>query len=208
MLAVIQLRIGVIVMHDAVRDHLIQNALPAATDYAEAEAALSAAYQADSGPAAWAQAARLAKRRAAELAIALDGLADRFKTVSGLSLTKIRNDIDASCYWPGSSSLRAGAYARVRGVAQAYKHADLNDPSLPITSDSDVLVVALGYGLDGYGVGKFSGVEVLVRDKSGTVWKFLGDVPCVFSAWFKFLAANGTILSDEAFEVCGLQVHP
>lgn len=35
----------------------------------------------------------------------------------------------------------------------------LTDPTLPITSDNDVLVVALGYGPDGYGVGKFDGEE-------------------------------------------------
>ncbi len=32
-----------------------------------------------------------------------------------------------------------------------------NDSRLPITSDDDVLVVGLGYGLDGFGVGKYGG---------------------------------------------------
>lgn len=62
----------------------------------------------------------------------------------------------------------------MRGVANAYKHQNLSDPTLPITSDADVLVVGLGYGLDG--VGKFGGVEVIVRESAGPSLKFLGDV--------------------------------
>jgi len=30
------------------------------------------------------------------------------------------------------------------------KHTNLSDPSLPIASEKDVLVVALGYGVEGY----------------------------------------------------------
>ena len=39
----------------------------------------------------------------------------------------------------------------------------LTDTSLPISSINDVLVVGLGFGLDGYGVGKFGDVEVIVH---------------------------------------------
>jgi len=55
---------------------------------------------------------------------------------------------------PNSMTPRVGALERVRGVANAYKHQNLNDPKLPISSDADVLVVGSGYGVDGYGVGK------------------------------------------------------
>ena len=71
-----------------------------------------------------------------------------------------------------------------------------------------MLVVELGYGLDGYGVGKFGGVEVLVRDKTGTSWKFLGDAPTVVGAWFRFLSVNGGVLPSGPIQVCGLQVYP
>jgi hypothetical protein len=51
-------------------DHFIQNVIPAADDYNAAEDALSHAYRRDPQDAAWAAEARLAKRKAAELAIA------------------------------------------------------------------------------------------------------------------------------------------
>ncbi len=77
-----------------------------------------------------------------------------------------------------------------------------------IHSFEDVLVVGLGFGLDGFGVGKYSGVEVLVRDKSGTSWKFLGDVPTVICAWFRFLRQSGIVSPSTAFHACGIQVYP
>ena len=71
-----------------------------------------------------------------------------------------------------------------------------------------MLVVGLGYGLDGWGVGKFGGVEVLVRETSGDTLKFLGDAPVSIAAWFNFLAAHGAVLPAGTFRCCGLQVHP
>jgi hypothetical protein len=96
----------------------------------------------------------------------------------------------------------------VRGVANAYKHQDLNDPTLPITSDAEVLVIGLGYGLDGFGVGKRGGVEVLVHETGGDKFKFLGDVPTAIAAWFEFLAVNGATLPAGPHQCCNLQVHP
>lgn len=189
-------------------DHLIQNVLAAARDYEAAERDLTAAFQADNDPAAWEAEARTAKRRAAEVAIAIDGLAERCKAELGLSLTQIRTDVSSLCTWPGSGSPRAGALDRVRGVANAYKHQNLSDPSLPISSDADVLVVGLGYGLDGFGVGKFSGVEVLVRETGGTTYKFMGDLPVAIAAWFKFLAQHGATLPSGSFQLFGLQLRP
>lgn len=172
-------------------DHLIHNVLPAAADYAAAEQELSTAHRADATPASWETAARTAKRRAAELAIAIDGLTDRAEAPLGLSKPDIRNAISALCYWPGTTNLRAGAHDRIRGVANAYKHQNLRDATLPITSDADVLVVGAGFGVDGWGVGKYGGVEVLVRERGGDVRKFLGDAPTAVSAWFRFLAGHG-----------------
>jgi hypothetical protein len=188
-------------------DHLIQNVLAAAGDNDAAEQALSQAYSADQTPAAWETAARLAKRRAAEAAIAIDGLTDRAAAELGRSKTNLRTDIAALCFWPGSTILRAGAHDRVRGVSNAYKHQDLCDPTLPITSDADILVVGLGYGLDGYGVGKFGGVEVLVHETGGDRYKFLGDVPTAVAAWFRYLAQNGAVLPPGPLRCCDIDVH-
>jgi hypothetical protein len=189
-------------------DHLLHNVLPAAADYAAAEDELSMAYRADPTPAAWEAPARTAKRRAAELAVAIDGLTDRCAAELGISKTAVRKSMAALCFWPSGTSLRAGAHDRVRGVAGVYKHQSLSDPTLPIASDTDVLVVGLGYGLDGFGVGKPRGVGVLAQERSGAKWKFLGDAPVAISAWFKYLAAYGAPLPAQPQTVCGLQVHP
>lgn len=122
-------------------DHLIHNVLPAAADYSAAEGILTQTFSADNTPAAWDAAARTAKRRAAEVAIAIDALTDRCYGELGLTKAVVRNDISALCVWPGSTTARAGAHDRIRGVSNAYKHQNLNDPALPITSENDVLVV-------------------------------------------------------------------
>jgi hypothetical protein len=190
-------------------DHLVHNVLAAAADYYAAEQALTQAYSSDPVPASWEAAARTAKRRAADVAIAIDGLTDRCATELTRSKTRIRTDISALCLWPGSSADRLGAHNRVRGVAQAYKHQDLTDPTLPIASNNEVLAVGSGWGMDGYGVGKYGGVpEVLVHETGGDRFKFLGDVPTAIAAWFKFLAANGATLPTGPIQVGNLQVHP
>jgi hypothetical protein len=195
-------------MLESAVDHLIYNTLPSAVDYRAAEEALSRAYNQCPQPTSWEEQARLAKRRAKELAIAIDGLADRCKQELALSLTQIRGHVAALCAWPGTGAVRADCLERVRGVANAYKHQNLSDPALPITSDADILVVVPGYGLDGYGVGKFSGVEVLIQEKTEKTWKFLGDAPVAVAAWFRFLGSKGAIVPNGPFHVCGLQVHP
>ncbi|MFZ1010638.1 MAG: hypothetical protein WAN65_27615, partial [Candidatus Sulfotelmatobacter sp.] len=58
-------------------------------------------------------------------------------------------------------------------VANAYKHDKLHDPKHPIRSDDDVLVVGAGYGIDGFGLGKFGGIEVIVHQTNGEQRKFL-----------------------------------
>jgi len=193
---------------DVAVDHLIHNVLPAAADYEAAENALSLAYAEDPTPDRWEAAARLTKRRAAELAIAIDGLTDRSEIDLGGTKGQIRNLVAALCNWPGTSAGRPDCLERVRGVANAYKHANLNDPNLPISSEADVLVVSTGFGVDAYGAGKFGGVEVILRDKAGTSWKFLADAPVALVGWFRFLQAQGAALPSGPYKVCNLQVHP
>ena len=106
--------------------------LSAADDYLAAEDALSAAYAADPTPAAWEAAGWDAKRRAADLAIAIDGLTDRCALDLGRNKPAIRSAIAKLCVWPGTSLKRVGCMERIRGVANAYKHSQLSDPTLPI----------------------------------------------------------------------------
>jgi len=195
-------------MLDSAADHLIHNVLPSARDYDAAEDTLSQAYTRDPSPAAWETEARAAKRHAANLAIAIDGLTDRCFNELGLSKEAIRDAVSTLCIWPGTEFLRTGAIERIRGVANAYKHENLRDPTLPITSDRDVLVVGLGWGVETYGAGKYGGVEVIVHDKVGEQWKFLADAPVAISAWMHFLKARGASLPDVPHTVCGFQLRP
>jgi hypothetical protein len=48
----------------------------------------------------------------------------------------------------------------------------------------------------------------LVREKSGQLWKFLGDAPVATAAWFGFLTAHGAALPAGPYRVCGVQVYP
>jgi hypothetical protein len=120
--------------------HLLDNVLPAAADDEAAEQALSEAFVTDQAAGHWEVAAVLAKRRAAELAISIDGLTDRTSIETGLSKIEIRRRVRSLCLWPGSMTPRLESLERIRGVACAYRHANLTDPSLPISSDADVLV--------------------------------------------------------------------
>jgi len=151
--------------------------------------------------------AQLAFRRAAEAAIAIDGLIDRAAEETLRTKKQIRSEISAICVWPKSSLAREGALDRIRAAANAYKHRTLDDPTLPIKSEDDILVVGAPYGTDVFGGGKYGGAEVLVREPgTGTVWKFLVDCPVVIGAWLSFLRHHGAALGAGPFLVCGLEV--
>jgi hypothetical protein len=100
-------------MLDSAVDHLIHNVLSSAADYGAAEIALSQAYATDSAPAMWDTAARDAKRQAAHLAIAIDGLPDRCMTELGASKTAIRASVATLCVWPGTKFVRPGCIEQV-----------------------------------------------------------------------------------------------
>lgn len=192
----------------SVLDHLLTNVLPAADEYAEAERQLSEAFSQDENAANWKAAADRAKRRASDLAVAIDGLTDRAHIATGTSKTAIRKSVGDLCLWPGGESPRTDALERVRAIANAYKHQELTDTSLPISSERDVLALGAGFGVDGWGVGKFGGVEVLITDKSGKTWKFLGDAVVSIAAWFRFLNAAGISLPTDPVHSLNVQVHP
>lgn len=183
-------------------DHLLHHVLAAVTEYEAAEANLSKAHA--SGK--WEVEATIARRKAAELAIAIDGLADRAQHELRVPLDNIRADVSGLCFWPGGNQVRKQAFERVHGVANAYKHSELTKKTHVIASFDDVLAVGLGYGVDGFGVGKFNGVEVLVKDKSGQMRKFLGDVPAVLNGWFHYLRDKGAVLPSQTCRICGVDV--
>jgi hypothetical protein len=191
---------------DQIVDHLIQNVLPAARDYEDAENRLSEAFRAANEDQSKCNSeSRTAKRRAAEVSIAIDGLADRAARCLGLTPNEVRAEVTALSSIDGTH--RCGCVDRVCAVANVYKHFLLTDPKHPITSDSDVLVVGAGYGIDGYGIGKPGGVEVIVHQSDGQQRKFLGDVPFAIAGWFSFLTQRGATLPTEKFKVCGLYVN-
>lgn len=186
--------------------HLLGNVLSAAEEYAEAERRLSQAFNEDQTLSHRERTADDAKRRASDLAVAIDGLADRAMNDTGIPIDAIRQQVGALCVWPGTTTARVNALERVRGVANAYKHQILSDKKLPITSEKDVLALGVGYGQDGFGVGKFGGVEVFVVDKNGKSWKFLGDAPVSIAAWFQFLKARGVPLPPNPIHALGVKV--
>jgi hypothetical protein len=185
--------------------HLLTNVLPAANDYERAEIELSHAFARNADPSTWEREGQQAKRRAAEVAIAIDGLADRAASVLGLAAEQVRQQVASRCIV--GDVKRDGCIERVCAVANAYKHSGPLNAKHPITSESDVLATGAGFGIDGFRVGKFSGIEVLVNQKDGTVRKFLGDVPWSIAGWFNFLADQATRLPSEEFLVCGLVVN-
>jgi hypothetical protein len=195
-------------MLDRTVEHLIHKVLPAAVDYDAAEHALSVAYAADPTLDAWEAAGWDAKRRASDLAIAIDGLTDRCAIDLGHSKSAIRSAVAKLCLWPGTNFERAGCLERIQAVASAHRHGELHDKKLPLASDKDVLAVGLGYGMEGYGVGKYGGPEVIVREKDGEHWKFLGDVPVAVAAWMRFLSGHGATFSAGPYFVCNVQVYP
>src|SRR5215467_10946964 len=151
--------------------HLMTNVLPAARDYEQAEDELSHAFARDADPKTWQQEGQQAKRRAAEVAIAIDGLADRAAAALGLTPEDVRKQVARRCVIGGAT--RPGSIERVCAVANAYKHPGPLHTRHPITSESDVLATGAGYGIDAFGVGKFSGGEVLVNQKDGCA-----KIPC------------------------------
>lgn len=178
--------------------HLIDYVLPAASEYDAAEASLSEAYVTG----IWASAAKKAMRKAAEAAVAIDGLRDRAQHEFQIDKKAIWKDIGLLC------SPREGAPRRAYSVANAYRHSMVNRKGNVIASFEDLLTVSSGYGTEAYGVGKRGFVEVFIKDANGQLWKYLGDVPTVVAAWFRFLNHRNVVLPTETYRVCGVQVHP
>lgn len=92
-------------------------------------------------------------RQASNCAIAIDGLRDRWAKEIGLKRKDIDSLVAPFCTFE-DGSMRADCLKRIRGTANAFKHAVVDDPDLPIASEDGVVVLGRGFGLDGFGVGK------------------------------------------------------
>jgi len=187
-------------------DFLLDYVLAAAHDYYAAELALTQAFAPTKNITNCQPQANLAIRRACEACVAIDGLTDRAHIETGQSMTAIRTAIDPLCIINGYH--RAGAFVRVSAAANAYKHSDLTHPRHPISSFGHILAVGAGYGVDGFGIGKYSGVEVILTLTNGTQRKMLGDLPYAVRGWLSFLRANGAPLPTGPFKVCNVTVWP
>jgi hypothetical protein len=141
--------------------HLLNNVIPAARDYEQAEDELTRAFARNPDPNSWAEEAQRAKRRAAEVAIAIDGLADRAASALGLTPDEVRAQVGHRSVIGGTA--RPGCIDRVCAVANAYKHSGPLRAKHPINSESDVLGTGAGYGTDGYGVGREESFAAPVR---------------------------------------------
>jgi hypothetical protein len=187
-----------------VLNHLMANVLPAARDYEQAEIELSKAFERNPDPKSWEQESQRAKRRAAEVSLAIDGLADRAAAVLAVVPDTVRSRVVPFCEIDGVK--RDGCIERICAIANAYKHSGPLNAKHPINSESDILATGAGYGIDAFGSGKFSGVEVLVNQRDGTTRKVLADVPYSIAGWFRFLAGLGVSLPPEENHVCGMLV--
>jgi len=187
-------------------DFLLDFVLPAADDYLAAENALSQAFAAAQNVALCQLQANLAIRRACEVAIAIDGLTDRAHIETAQSMAVIRASVDTLSVINGNQ--RQDAFARVSAAANAYKHSNLANPRHPITSFGNILAVGAGYGIDGYGIGKYADVEVILTQNNGTQRKFLGDVPYSIRGWLSYLQLNGATLPTATITVCQVTVWP
>src|SRR6202035_1422240 len=98
-------------------NHLLNNVLPAARDYERAEGELSAASTRNADPQSWTMEGQQAKRRAAEVAIAIDGLADRAASALGMTPDEVRNQVSQLCTL--GTAHRSGCIDRVCAVANA-----------------------------------------------------------------------------------------
>lgn len=177
--------------------HFVEIALPEAAAYEKAELDLSSAYLQHRDLSLCSRQAVDARRIAGNLAVAIDGLADRAALDLGGSTTRaqaIQLVSPSVTFGPGGLD-RPDCLKRITGTAVVRRHAIAKDPKVLIKSEDDVLAVGLGYGLDAYGVGKDGGPEVLVQDAAGQKWKFLGDAYCALSGWAQFLSSRGVPLN-------------
>ena len=186
--------------------YLLDIVLPSAAEYEEAELELSAVVE-RCDAAARVDAEKKTKRRGGACAVAIDSLSDRAAREFGMSKTEVRACVSALCVLPnGGGDLRDGSLTRMEAIAVVHKHEVASNPALPIKTDQDVLVCGSGWGVDGYGVGKYGGIELLARLSDGSAYKVLGDVPAAINGWAQFLSARGVTMPGVQRTVCGLPI--
>lgn len=179
--------------------HFGQEVLPRVTAYGRAENKLSDAAR-NHGFDKDAIESIEACSAAFDLAVALDGLADRLAHERDLPNRRAAlAEVRPLCRF--ATVPRPEALYRNTGIAVAYKHYSVSDPNLPVNGLEDILCAGLGYGLDGFGVGKIDGPEVIVWDRGGIGWKYLGDAAAVLAGWSMMLSTldGGYRVSDQLY---------
>ncbi len=146
-------------------------------------------------------------RKAKDLAISIDGLADRYGLITKQSRAEIIKLVQPYCTMGIGGSLRNDCLNRIRSVAVVHRHGIAHDPSLPIRDESDILYIGSSYGKDAYGVGKYSGEEVFARDASGEEYKFLADSAASIFGWFVFTGKKGLPIVRLEQSVLGIDLN-
>jgi hypothetical protein len=194
-------------MASNVLSHFVDNVLPSIADYEKAEDELSEAYRQSDGDATkWEWAGKTAKRKAADAAVAIDGLADRAAKAFGGTADAVRADVAVLCVVNGIA--RPGSIERLCAVANAYKHDGPLRSKHPIASDQDILSAGAGWGVDAYGSGKYGGVEVLATQRNGEVKKVMADLPYGVAGWLNYMATHGLVVPEPSYKICGIVVTP
>ncbi len=193
-------------MASKVLSHFIDNVLPAIADYEKAEDELTEAHRQSGGDAKkWEEAGKTAKRKAADVAVAIDGLPYRAAKEFGGTADTVRADVAVLCSVNGIA--RPGSIERICAVANAYKHDGPLRVKHPINSDEDILAAGAGWGVDAFGAGKFGGVEVLVTERDGDVKKVMTDFSYGAAGWLQYFKAHGLVV-EPRYKICGVEVTP
>jgi len=183
--------------------YLEREVLSAAADYAAVEGDLDFAFT----PADQIDLRRLVKRRAYELAVAINGLTKCAADELGIPVAAVRQQVADFCAWP-DGTLRDGCFGRVQKAADVFESFNLTDPSLLIDSDSDILVVTCGHDVDRRVVWRDNKEKVLFRNGGSAIWKFAGDAVITLRGWYRYLHIQGAALPPLPAEICNIRLYP
>ena len=187
--------------------HLVEDVLPRVREYVEAENRLTEAFIRHRSEEHCAAEIADARRKASDLAVAIDGLADRCERDHMMSRPEALVAVRPLCsYWDGGGT--CPALDVIRAVAVGYKHFSIRDQSLGISTYEQVQARSTGFGQGGFGLGKFGGVpETTVTYNEGDrLEKFLSVVPAALRGWTRFLHSQGVEIPFESMEVFGIEI--
>lgn len=170
-------------------DRFESRVLPTAIDYEIAEIALSEAIE-EGSEAVVHNARREVLRRGMQLASAIQNFVDYTLDAAGFSSKSVLIErLDQLTWFEPGGDLRA-CFWRLNAAANVEKHSGRKSDRI-IRDENDVLVVGAGFGVDGFGVGKFGGEELLLNSSDGKTYKFIGDAAAALLAGARYLTEAG-----------------